>query len=161
MTVIEAHLGTICQHLWYVHSCECQCHLIYIQECLFHYQYTPYHQTRWVHCPVHNKQSTSLRHLMSEEELSVGDHHTPNDSLVPGLSTSYPSWRHTTLASLLPKRSSHTVPHVWPLHTSTLPWLLVEPPTSCTDPCVQLPTTNPIPIQYKINDDNKLMFNFH
>ena len=46
----------------------------------------------------------------------------------------YPSALHTTAASLLSQKSSHTVPHLPPTHTSTLPSSEVCPSTSCKLP---------------------------
>ena len=57
-----------------------------------------------------------------------------------------PSWRQTTLASLVSKKSSHTVPHWLLEHNSTLPWLKLPPPTSCTEPLVQAPDTTLISV---------------
>ena len=48
-----------------------------------------------------------------------------------------PSWLQATLASSTPQRSSHTVPHVPLMQTSTRPSKKVEPPTSLTSPSVQ------------------------
>jgi len=45
------------------------------------------------------------------------------------VSTLYPSCLHTTLASLLSHRSSHTVPHTPLIQISTLPALFTGPPT--------------------------------
>ena len=50
---------------------------------------------------------------------------------------SYPSCLHTTLASVLSQRSSQTVPHAPPLHTSTRPSKLFVPPTRRMDPSMQ------------------------
>lgn len=48
-----------------------------------------------------------------------------------------PSWRHTTVASTALKASSHTVPHVLLLQTSTRPSRLLAPPTSLISPPMQ------------------------
>ena len=49
-----------------------------------------------------------------------------------------PSCLQTTLASLKSQESSHTVPHTPDEeHTSTLPCVLLEPPTSLSSPSVQ------------------------
>ena len=48
-----------------------------------------------------------------------------------------PSCLHTTLASAVPQKSSHTVPHVLLMQTSTRPSLGVGPLTSLTSPVVQ------------------------
>ena len=49
----------------------------------------------------------------------------------------YPSCPHATLASLVPQKSSHTVPH-WPLiQTSTRPSRVKNPPTKRMVPCTQ------------------------
>ena len=48
-----------------------------------------------------------------------------------------PSWLQATLASSTPQRSSHTVPHVPLMQTSTRPSKKVEPPTSLISPSVQ------------------------
>ena len=40
------------------------------------------------------------------------------------------------MASLIPHKSSHTVPHIPYKHTSTLPSLLFDPPTRRISPCV-------------------------
>jgi len=45
-----------------------------------------------------------------------------------------PSCPQTTLASVFPQRSSHTVPHALLWQTSTRPWLEFAPPTSLTSP---------------------------
>ena len=49
----------------------------------------------------------------------------------------YPSCLHTTWASRLSQRSSHTVPHTPPTHTSTLPSLAVRPPSRRRSPVLQ------------------------
>ena len=49
----------------------------------------------------------------------------------------YPSCRHTTVASALPQKSSHTVPHSLSMQISTLPSFAMLPPTSRSWPCVQ------------------------
>ena len=46
----------------------------------------------------------------------------------------YPSWRHTTFASLMSQESSHTVFHWLVYQISTLPCPDVLPPTSWTEP---------------------------
>ena len=49
-----------------------------------------------------------------------------------------PSCLQTTRASLVPQRSSHTVPHSLSIQTSTLPSVSFDPPTSLISPSVQL-----------------------
>ena len=49
----------------------------------------------------------------------------------------YPSCLHTTWASRLSQRSSHTVPHTPPTHTSTLPSLAVLPSSRRRSPVLQ------------------------
>ena len=49
----------------------------------------------------------------------------------------YPSCRHTTVASLVPQESSHTVPHILSMQISTLPSFAMLPPASCSWPFVQ------------------------
>ena len=49
----------------------------------------------------------------------------------------YPSCRHTTVASVLPQESSHTVPHSLFMQISTLPSLAMLPPASRSWPVVQ------------------------
>lgn len=49
----------------------------------------------------------------------------------------YPSCKHTTLASVLPQTSSHTVPHWLFTQISTLPSFSMLPPTSRSLPVVQ------------------------
>ena len=51
---------------------------------------------------------------------------------------SNPSCLQTTRASLVPQRSSHTVPHSLSIQTSTLPSVSFDPPTSLISPSVQL-----------------------
>ena len=48
-----------------------------------------------------------------------------------------PSCPHTTLASVLSQRSSHTVPQALLTQTSTLPWLEFVPSTSLMSPLTQ------------------------
>ena len=48
-----------------------------------------------------------------------------------------PSWLQATLASSTPHRSSHTVPHVPLIQTSTRPSKMFVPPTSLISPSVQ------------------------
>ena len=49
----------------------------------------------------------------------------------------YPSCRHTTVASVLPQESSHTVPHTLFMQISTVPSFGMLPPTSRNWPAVQ------------------------
>ena len=49
----------------------------------------------------------------------------------------YPSCRQTTVASVLPQPSSHTVPHTLFIQISTLPSLGTPPPTSRMSPVEQ------------------------
>ena len=51
-----------------------------------------------------------------------------------------PSCLQTTVASLLSKLSSQTVPHVPLLQTSKRPSRSLVPPTSLISPCTQIPT---------------------
>ncbi len=53
----------------------------------------------------------------------------------------YPSWEHTTLASLLSKPNWHMPLHTLLLHISTLPSSAVGPPTNLTSLSLQLVTT--------------------
>ena len=55
---------------------------------------------------------------------------------VPDVSEN-PNCLQTTLASTAVKESSHTVPHVLLLHSSTRPSRLLGPPTSLTVPPTQ------------------------
>ena len=48
-----------------------------------------------------------------------------------------PSCRQATLASGVPQKSSHTVPHTLLLHISTRPWLEFDPPRSLMSPWTQ------------------------
>ena len=56
-----------------------------------------------------------------------------------------PSCLHTTTASLVPQKSSQTVPHVLLLHTSTRPSFGTAPLTSLISPMV------PVTVQLNVN----------
>jgi len=56
--------------------------------------------------------------------------------ILPG---SNPSWRHTTLASLVPNPELQTVPQALLMQTSTRPRVLFAPPSSLMSPSLQFP----------------------
>ena len=87
---------------------------------------------------IHEDCSTPLSKVSLPQGSSyVSKSHSARKTPGPSLPVPYPSCLQTTVASVLSQRSSQTVPQAPPLHTSTRPSMLFEPPTRRIDPSVQ------------------------
>ena len=94
-----------------------------------HFQYN-------VHCPSRcaqyldqRRRSWMLEHLCMMLRRTYSSHWQRNCLMKNIPFTEKPSCLQTTLASELSQKSSHTVPHWFPMKISTLPSLLLCPPT--------------------------------
>ena len=115
---------------------------------LLHYQCNQPGQGRWVHYPAQTEQNYRLWHLFGKKCVQmVPNRWIETEDLrqkfsiwtMNSLISAYPSCLQTTVASLTPQASSHTVPQVPLWQNSTRPSLSVLPPTSLTSPDVQFP----------------------